>query len=72
MADRDTERHHNREEKTNWWPLLLIPIAFFIGWGANAATDNANDRASTGNSMQYGVGGGPGTQCPSSPSTTTP
>lgn len=60
--------HRNRKEHkdTNWWPLLLIPLALFIGWAGRDALGRANQN----NSAQYGVGGGPGTSTPCvSPST---
>lgn len=58
----DSERHAEvgrEKKKTNWWPLLLLPIAFFIGWGANDAASN-NDRSQATENQQYGIGGGPG------------
>lgn len=50
-----------KEEKFNWWPLFVLPIAFFAGWGANEAMSQ-DDRAYT-NGAQYGVGGAPDEIC---------
>lgn len=47
-------------DKFNWWPLLAIPIAFVIGWSANAATNTVNN---TTNGTEVGIGGGPGAEC---------
>lgn len=62
-ADKD-----EREKKGgfNWLPLLLIPVAFVMGWGANDATagDDRNQISET--RPQVGVGGGPdSSMCPS-------
>lgn len=53
---------HKRDGGFNWLPLLLIPLFFVAGWGANEGIDNRQDRASS-NPIQYGVGGGPGQPC---------
>lgn len=47
--------------KTNWWPLLLVPLALFIGWAGRDALGYDNDRAY--NQTSTGVGGGPYTPC---------
>lgn len=48
-------------DKFNWWPLLAIPVAFVIGWGAAQTTNPDNQM--TRNGTEVGVGGGPGTEC---------
>ena len=62
----DAARERN---KTNWWPLLLVPLALFVGWGARDVVGHDNDRAYN-NQSQTGVGGGPYTPCVS-PGTNT-
>lgn len=57
-------RDENKEDQgtSKWWPLLLLPIAFFIGWAGNAMV---NDTTTT--NPQVGIGGGPQlTPCPTS------
>lgn len=76
IRERDEELEERREateDRNNWWPLLLIPIAFFLGWGANQAANSATNERAYNNTTQYGVGGGPGTPCanPNSGSSTT-
>ena len=41
----------------NWWPLLLLPIAFLIGWGGSSALEERNQRLAD-DTTQYGVGAG--------------
>ncbi len=67
MAVHDENRdiqHDMRKENEgfNWWPLLVLPLAFFIGWGTNEALTTDRDM-STRNGTQVGVGGGPITPC---------
>lgn len=61
----DSEEHHQaamERDKFNWWPLLFIPLAFFVGMGVDRI---ATDDARTGDvGIQRGIGGGPGTECP--------
>lgn len=59
----DSEGHREvakerTKTKTNWWPLLFIPVAFVLGWGASDASDNADDQAYN-SQAERGVGGGP-------------
>lgn len=50
------EENENRNEKrVHYWPLLLLPIAFLVGWGGNQALEERN-RQITG--PEYGVGAG--------------
>jgi hypothetical protein len=69
----DPEGHADaarERDKTNWWPLLLVPLALFIGWGARDMTDTDHNN----NQTQTGVGGGAYTPCVSpqvSPGTNT-
>ena len=59
------EAARERDNKVNWLPLLLIPLAFVLGvWGGNAM-DNNNRQDGT----QVGVGGGPVVPCISPTST---
>lgn len=51
-----------QRDKGNWWPLLLIPLALFVGWGARDVVSNDNERAYN-YETQTGVGGGPYTPC---------
>jgi hypothetical protein len=41
---------------TNWWPLLLVPLAFFLGMGVDR---NDNNRRVQNQQVEYGVGGAP-------------
>ena len=45
--------------KTNWWPLLFLPIAFVAGWGMGEAGNNQEQAYDRGAQTQPGVGGGP-------------
>lgn len=57
LTDYHTDVRRNRSGSASWLlPLLLIVIAFFTGWWANAYTTNNN----SGSGFQTGVGGGPG------------
>jgi hypothetical protein len=61
----DSEGHREASKERNeggfnWLPLLLLPLAFFVGWGANEAMGNNNDQTYQ---SQPGVGGGPNTPC---------
>lgn len=58
----ETRTNIRDNDNSNWWPLLLIPLAFFIGWGVNEARDTANNQAYQ-NTAQSGVGGAPGFPC---------
>jgi hypothetical protein len=61
----DTERHaeasRERDNKsTNWLPLLLLPVAFGLGWAIHdAATTDTREVAQEESTIQPGVGGGP-------------
>ena len=59
----DPEGHRDagreRKSKTNWWPLLFLPVAFVIGWAGGDASDNNENRQAYTNQTQPGVGGGP-------------
>jgi hypothetical protein len=56
-SDYHADTHRNSVGAYTWLlPLLLIVIAFFTGWWANAFTTNNN----SGSGFQPGVGGGPG------------
>lgn len=61
----DPEGHREaakeRDKKTNWWPLLLLPVAFAVGWLGHDATNDNNREVASENRMQPGVGGGPDT-----------
>ena len=48
-------------------PLLLVVVAFFTGWWANAYTTNNN----SGSGLVPGVGGGPGNTRSVSPAPTS-
>jgi hypothetical protein len=57
----DSEGHRqaareSHKSKTNWWPLLFIPVAFGIGWWGG---DKSNDQNQQSYQAQPGVGGGP-------------
>jgi hypothetical protein len=59
----DPEGHREaakeRDKDTNWWPLLLLPVAFLFGWlGHDAATPDRSD-VSSESRFQPGVGAGP-------------
>lgn len=53
------EDGRERKSKTNWWPLLFLPVAFVIGWAGGDASDNNNREQAYTNQTQPGVGGGP-------------
>lgn len=56
----DPEGHSEvsqRKNKTSWWPLLLLPIAFLVGWGGNSALEERSKVLSQ-DTTQYGVGAG--------------
>lgn len=57
------EASHERDKKhTNWLPLLLLPIAFILGWaGHDATTKDTHEVAQQQSTIQPGVGGGPAT-----------
>jgi hypothetical protein len=60
-------QERDKKSKFNWLPLLILPVAFFLGWGANEALSSADEanRVSE-NRPEVGVGGGPeNTTCPS-------
>ncbi len=55
VVSRDVRR--NDSNAFSWLvPLLLVVVAFFAGWWANAYTTNNNSRSG----LQPGIGGGPG------------
>jgi hypothetical protein len=58
----DTRERNTREpeKKTNWWPLLLLPVAFALGWGVGDRLDNNNQQTAETSRTEYGIGGGPG------------
>lgn len=47
------------DKKTNWLPLLLLPVAFFLGWAGHDAASNDTSEIASESQMQPGVGGGP-------------
>lgn len=67
--DMDPEYSEERDEgKVNWLPLLLLPVAFGIGWVANEVgntTETANQQMAYQNETGFtpGVGGGPDAPC---------
>ena len=80
MADENRDWRENNDERrevtrerrsrTNWWPLLFLPVAFVIGWvGGDAADNTSRDQAYT-NQTQPGIGGGPDVTVPPAPSQT--
>lgn len=66
----DAARERDKDNKFNWLPLLLLPVAFAIGWGANEAMGNEDTRGQTAQTQQYGIGGGPGSSPCATPAST--
>lgn len=51
----EEEGEERLNKKDHWWPLLLLPIAFLIGWGGNQAFEERKEQIS---GTEYGVGAG--------------
>ncbi len=48
-------------DRFNWWPLLLVPLAFLIGIFSSSLTNIGQGQEQP--QILRGVGGGPGTTC---------
>lgn len=59
-------RHDERRTNWAWLPILLIPVAFYLGWIAS----DVNTGSQSVNTSQPGVGGAPGVTVTVTPSPT--
>lgn len=62
----DSEGHAEaarERNKTNWWPLLAIPLAFFVGMASTSAFDRNNNDQAQNYQSESGVGGAGYTPC---------
>jgi hypothetical protein len=55
--ENEANYQYKRSTGSNWLPLLLIPIAFVLGWGVKGMSDQQNNIIN--NSPGVGSGGGP-------------